>query len=59
MIDIEEERDRQKREAAKAKLHEDGWHNGRLDGLREAAKIVRKYKPLDWLANEIMEGIEE
>lgn len=32
---------------------------GRIEGLKEAAEIVRKYKPLEWLANEILEGIEE
>jgi hypothetical protein len=31
---------------------------GKIVGLKEAAEIVRKYPPLDWLANEIMEGID-
>lgn len=34
------------------------YEDGRIDGLIEAAKIVAKYKPLEWLANEILKDAE-
>jgi hypothetical protein len=45
--------------AAHALAFKHSYHAlGRVEGLKEAAEIVRKYPPLDWLANEIMEGID-